>query len=154
MLLTESIGTQGIDIARSDFGWLAVQLGAEIEQRFVGNRDLCVNVVNRDLFRFRPFQLQHSHNFAMCRDTIRTEVCGGTHQEDVFFLPSRKRAFGQQEIAGKGHLGVNQIWTRSLRREEIRQESKLLPDRREHREVFFIIRLAAQVGHWLTPKLH
>jgi len=88
----------------------------------------------------------------MCGDAIGTEVRRRAHQEDVFFLPSRKRTFFQKQIAGHGYFGVNHVRARSLRGEEIGQKSKLLPYCPEYGEVLLIKRLVAQIGHSLYPK--
>lgn len=57
LLLAESIRTQGFDVGRPNLGRLAVELGAEIQKSLVSNRDLGMNVVDRDLLRFRTVKV-------------------------------------------------------------------------------------------------
>src|SRR5258708_7749426 len=60
LLLGESISTEGLNVARSDFGRLAVQLRAEVQKSLVRDRNLGMNVVDRDLLRLWPLKLQHA----------------------------------------------------------------------------------------------
>src|SRR5438477_11326870 len=74
LLVVESVGAKRLDICPADLGSLQVEFGAKIEQRFIGDGDLRMNMVNCDLFRFRPLNAQHPDDFTVRRHAIGAQV--------------------------------------------------------------------------------
>ena len=140
LLFGESIGSQCLDIVRRSLGRLLVELGAKVQQRFVGHRDLGMDMIDRNLFRVGPFNLEHANHFAVRGHAIRAQVRRRSDQEDVLFLPSRKSAVFQQDGAHQRNLGFNQIGPRSLRNVKIGQKADLFPHSSERRKIFFVER--------------
>ena len=111
-----------------------------------------MHMINRDLLRFRAFELEHANDFAMCSNTIRAEIRRGANQENVFLLPALECSFFHDQIGGHNYFGIDHVRACCLFREKIRQKSELLPDGSKGRKVFFIIRLVAEISHGSPPK--
>ncbi len=153
LLLGESISTERLNVARSDFGCLAVELRAEIQEGLIRDRNLGMYVVDRNLLRLRTFELQHAYQFAMCGYTVSAEIRSRTHKEDVFLLAPWQCAFFDDEIAGHGYFSFDHVRTRSLFDKEIGQKAQLFAYGGKRREVLFFIRLAMQIAHNPQPPL-
>jgi hypothetical protein len=52
---------------------MLIEFGTEVQQRFVGNSNLCVSVVNSNLFGIWSFKTEHADDFAMRGHTVRAE---------------------------------------------------------------------------------
>src|SRR5882757_6780455 len=151
MLFAETIGAQHFNIVGADLCGLFVEFGTEVQQRFVGKGNFCMSMVNGDLFRIGPFKAKHTDDFAMSGYTIGAEVCRGTCQKDVFFLPACQRAILKQDCSNQVDLCIDKIGPQRLGWEEIGQKSKLFPDSSKRREIPVVVGLVSQVGHRLTP---
>ena len=75
LLFREAVGSQRLDVNRGDLGWLLVELGAKVQQRLVGHRDLGMDMIDRNLLRVWPFDLEHTNHLAVRGYAIRAQVC-------------------------------------------------------------------------------
>jgi hypothetical protein len=147
LLFGKPVGSQCLDVTRRGLGRLLVELGAKVQKRFVGHRDLGMDMINRNLLRLRPFDLEHTNHFAVRGHAIGAQVRRRRDQEDVFFLPAREAAVLEQNGAHERNFGFDQVRARCLGDVEIGQKPNLFPHCRERREIFFVEREISQVSH-------